>query len=174
MSNYAHENPDLSLITLVNANMARIDSFKNSKGEIVHAPGRDGNDWSLLEWAGAMAGEMGELANLCKKVKRGDIDLNDPRIAQELADVIIYGAILAHVARINLSKAIIETFNNKSVEVDSPIRITSDGRLWYETLPVTNKQLRLSDVEDGRYVDPNVKASAEGQANLCTKGGCGT
>lgn len=28
------------------------------------------NDWSVLEWAGAAAGEMGEAANVAKKLKR--------------------------------------------------------------------------------------------------------
>jgi hypothetical protein len=33
-------------------------------------------DWSSLEWAGCLAGEVGEAANLIKKIKRGSKKLD--------------------------------------------------------------------------------------------------
>lgn len=79
-------------------------------------------DWSLLEWAGAMCGEAGEAANICKKFHRGDFD-NHPDesmrgrdlLAAELADLIIYADLLAANAGINLGEAVKDKFNETSV-----------------------------------------------------------
>ena len=85
-------------------------------------------DWSALEWAGAMCGEAGEAANVCKKIKRleqgcmvriegmtreslvGDL-------AKELADIIIYADLLAAREGINLGLAVMEKFNEVSARV---------------------------------------------------------
>ncbi|NIO83428.1 MAG: hypothetical protein GTN53_22965 [Candidatus Aminicenantes bacterium] len=64
-----------------------------------------------------MAGEMGEACNAVKKLKRGDGTIE--KVAQEIADTIIYADLLAARLGIDLSQAIIKTFNNKSKEVGS-------------------------------------------------------
>ena len=55
-------------------------------------------DWNALEWAGAMCGEAGEAANLCKKLRRRGADA-EPFIAElvRLHDDTI--ALLGKVAR---------------------------------------------------------------------------
>lgn len=56
-------------------------------------PGSDVSAWWPIElWALAIAGEAGELANVCKKVVRGDFPMNQarPEILAELADVMTY------------------------------------------------------------------------------------
>ena len=74
------------------ANLARLPTFKNKRGEIVHKK-PDGSDWSPEKWLQAVVGELGEYANWKKKEDRGDFE--DPaevkaHLASELADVVTY------------------------------------------------------------------------------------
>src|SRR5690349_22578364 len=46
-------------------------------------------DWTPLEWSGALAGEVGELANLLKKLRRGE-NVPTEQIAAEIGDVQAY------------------------------------------------------------------------------------
>jgi NTP pyrophosphatase (non-canonical NTP hydrolase) len=78
--------------------------------------------WSLPEWACAVAGETGELCNLVKKIHRGDsIALRD--VAHEAADIVIYLDMLCQRAGIDLGSAIVEKFNQKSAEINSPEKL---------------------------------------------------
>lgn len=96
-------------------------------------------DWSPLEWAGAMAGEAGEAANAAKKLKRIEGDMatvNEPgrhyetaeaarkQVAREAADTILYGLLL--MARVGVDApgdVLREVFNKKSEEYGFPERI---------------------------------------------------
>lgn len=89
-------------------------------------------EWSALEWAGAMAGEAGEAANAAKKLKRCEsllqniyapgrsiIDADQARIAisEEVADTILYGLLLmARVGTNDPESVIRRVFNRKSEE----------------------------------------------------------
>lgn len=57
----------------------------------------------------ALCGEVGELANIIKKVERGSLDFNDAKvrhhIAQEMTDVYVYLLNLAGLLKIDLEKA---------------------------------------------------------------------
>lgn len=83
--------------------------------------------WSLLEWAGSAAGEMGEVANVCKKLKRkeqgvgGKWGAKDPdeatlraNLAEEIGDVLAYLALLATAAGLNLERCAAEKFDRVS------------------------------------------------------------
>lgn len=72
-------------------------------------------DWSLAQWACAMAGEAGEACNVVKKTFRGD-DVAKDALAKELADVVIYADLLAKAAGINLGEAVIDKFNEVSLK----------------------------------------------------------
>lgn len=75
------------------------------------------HDWTLEQWACAMAGEAGEACNVVKKIFRGDFEsASYPQqlLAHELADVIIYADLLAQKAGINLGEAVIDKFNQVS------------------------------------------------------------
>lgn len=119
----------LTFQALRKANIARLPEFRNARGESAYAR-LDGSDWSLLEWAGALAGEVGELANLLKKIKRGDLP-NDiatrVEVAKEIADIQIYLDLLAFRAGIDLDTATIAKFNEISRKVRSNVRIDSTG-----------------------------------------------
>lgn len=91
-------------------------------------------DWSVLEWAGAMCGEAGEAANVAKKIKRelsgmknglsaGSIEKLDKKLGQECADTFLYLVLLAASRNIDLGKVIVETFNKKSEEYGFPERL---------------------------------------------------
>lgn len=103
--------PDLAFSTLRRANTARLPLFKNAQGKPAHEKA-DGSDWSLLEWAGAAGGELGEAQNIAKKMRRGDFRPGDQmeaareRLAEEIADTIIYLDILAKCAGIDLAAAV--------------------------------------------------------------------
>lgn len=110
------------------ANATRLPLFKNSKGELAH--NTTGSDWSLLEWGGAMAGEAGELCNLLKKVRRGDLDINDKavreEIGKEIADVQIYLDLIAMRCGLSLAHATVAKFNEVSRRVGVGVFITCD------------------------------------------------
>lgn len=114
----------LCLSALRFANIARLPQFKNRRGEPAHSE-PDGSDWSLAHWCNAVTGELGELANLIKKIERGDFTLEDVRqeVADELADVQIYLDILAFRCGVDLAEATVSKFNRTSERVGSDVRI---------------------------------------------------
>lgn len=143
MSSLAWLNKGLTFNTLREANLKRLPEFKNAKGEYAHKRA-DGSDWSLGDWVTALVGEVGEAANLIKKVARGDMTLDTvlktnpdntkvtvrDELAHELADAQTYLDILAFQARIDLGQATIRKFNIVSTRVGSDIRIRPDGSDW--------------------------------------------
>lgn len=99
-------------------------------------------EWSALEWAGAMAGEVGEAANAAKKLKRveshiANLDARGLRssvteeqcvdyraqIGKEAADAIIYGVLLAARVGCDIEDCIRTVFNAKSEEYGFPERV---------------------------------------------------
>lgn len=82
--------------TLRRANFMRLPQFKNPKGEPAHKE-PDGSDWALSAWCNAVCGELGEAANLIKKIERGDFTLEEKReeLGKEFADIVTYLDILA-------------------------------------------------------------------------------
>lgn len=83
-------------------------------------------DWSLNDWATALAGEVGEMCNLLKKRRRGEMIL-DEEIAKELADVILYADLLATHAGINLERAVVQKFNEVSFRRGSKLFLEMPG-----------------------------------------------
>jgi len=87
----------ITLAHLRAANNLRLPLFKNSRGGPAHTAD-DGSDWSLLEWCGAMSGEVGEL---CEAIDALPLAMRDVRaahtqnIAKEMADVICYVDLVA-------------------------------------------------------------------------------
>lgn len=75
-------------------------------------------DWTLGDWVCAAAGELGEMANVIKKVRRGDITLDEAReeIGKELADTITYLDLIGYKCGIdNLGQVIVDKFNEVSL-----------------------------------------------------------
>lgn len=117
----------LTFNSLRGANEARLPEFRNSKGELAHTS----DPWSLNDWMTAITGELGEAANVLKKVRRGDLTLEEarPKLMQEFSDVVIYLDILAKQAGIDLGEAVMHTFNAKSAQVGSRVYLSADD--WH-------------------------------------------
>lgn len=79
--------------------------------------------WNLVEWGLAVAGETGEMCNLIKKHHRGDAGIHPADIAKEAADVVIYLDMLMQRMGQNLQDAVIYKFNEKSMEIGSPVML---------------------------------------------------
>jgi len=125
----SYENKGLTFAVLREANNRRLPQFKNAKGEPAHSEA-DGSDWSLNDWLTAVTGELGEAANLLKKIRRGDFTLDEmrPHLAKEFADVVTYLDILAKQCGIDLGSATISKFNAVSDRVGSDVYIASNGK----------------------------------------------
>ena len=123
MAETTNETP-LTFAALRAANVARLPLFKNRRGEPAHSQ-PDGSDWSLGEWCNAVLGELGEAANLIKKVKRGDVTLDEARtdLAKEYADVVTYLDILAFQTGVDLGEATAAKWDEVSARVGVPLRI---------------------------------------------------
>jgi len=85
------------------------------------------NAWSLPEWGNAAAGEVGEMCNIIKKIKRGDFATEPERgkryLAKEMADIVIYLDLIAAREQIDLGEAIVSKFNEVSDRVGCSIKI---------------------------------------------------
>jgi NTP pyrophosphatase (non-canonical NTP hydrolase) len=72
---------------------------------------------SLIHHVLALAGEVGELANIVKKIDRGDFTLVDAQdeMEKEVADIMIYLANIAAVLQMNLASAVADktAFNER-------------------------------------------------------------
>jgi NTP pyrophosphatase (non-canonical NTP hydrolase) len=94
------------------------------------------DNWSTLEWTGAMAGEAGEAANVAKKLKRFDSGMSQAlvqtreelvkKLGAELADTIMYAVMVARKEGINLKEAILEKYNLTCLQEHLPFSL-EDG-----------------------------------------------
>ena len=126
----------LSFDDLRAANKARLPTFRNAKGKLSHPTngGHNNNNWSLTDWCTAITGELGEAANIIKKIRRGDFTLEEVRdeLAKELADVQIYLDLLAMSAGVDLGQATMDKFNEVSKRVGSRVKIGTYGDILFE------------------------------------------
>lgn len=84
------------------------------------------SDWSLSDWMTATFGELGEAANIAKKLNRmrdgipGNVEtleeLKD-KLAEEIADTFIYLDLLAQSQGIVLEDAVIKKFQKTSEKI---------------------------------------------------------
>lgn len=94
--------------------------------------------WSVADWGVAMAGEAGEALNAIKKLRRildKIANLSEPdrqissvseaylKIAEEVADTVIYGDLLLQRIGLRLEDAIIVKFNQTSIRYNMPERL---------------------------------------------------
>lgn len=95
------------------------------------------SSWSPTDWACALAGEVGEVCNAVKKLRRLDDGTNtakDPQteaaaiiaIGAELADTIIYADLLAARLGLDLSSEIQRKFNEVSERMLSTVKLEAE------------------------------------------------
>lgn len=99
--------------------------------------------WTTAHWMQALVGEVGELANILKKVDRGDFTLESAleSIGKEFGDIVAYLDILAFKVGINLGQVTADKYNEVSERIGSSLRIelgdTSEAKLggdFYQAL----------------------------------------
>jgi NTP pyrophosphatase (non-canonical NTP hydrolase) len=86
--------------------------------------------WSTSDWFTAIMGELGEAANVAKKLNRvrdgipgnkeSEAALRD-KLRRELADTFVYLDLLCQALGFNIGDAAIEVFNAKSAEIGYPL-----------------------------------------------------
>jgi NTP pyrophosphatase (non-canonical NTP hydrolase) len=101
------------------------------------------DDWTVSDWAVAMAGEAGEVCNAVKKLNRIETDCASRNeagrhfesaeqavaaIAAELADTLLYLDLLAARLGIDLAAAVVEKFNATSRNYGFPERLPAQGQ----------------------------------------------
>jgi len=87
------------------------------------------NEWSSSDWMTAMVGEVGEAANVVKKLNRyrdgvpgnrvSEAELRD-MLRKELGDVFVYLDLMAQSLGFTIEDAATEVFNAKSAEIGYP------------------------------------------------------
>jgi NTP pyrophosphatase (non-canonical NTP hydrolase) len=84
------------------------------------------DSWSLSDWMTATLGELGEAANVAKKLNRVRDGIPGNRqseaelramLAREIADAFIYLDLMAQSCGIDLAAAVRDTFDRKSAEI---------------------------------------------------------
>ena len=95
------------------------------------------HDWSPMEWGAATAGELGELCNVLKKIKRYDMEIQQNATSEsrdqlvsmamdEIADTLCYLDLVASSLGIDISQAVVSKFNRISDREGLPQRISRD------------------------------------------------
>lgn len=88
--------------------------------------------WSLSDWMTAVLGELGEAANVAKKLNRvrdgipGNKETEAElraKLKREIGDTFVYLDLLAQSAGFTIEDAAREVFNSKSVEIGYPIKL---------------------------------------------------
>lgn len=106
------------------ANRARCESPQGFKHPL--------NGWSTSDWITATMGELGEAANVVKKLNRyrdgvpgnkvSEAELRD-QLRKELGDVFVYLDLMAQSLGFSIADAAAEVFNAKSIEIGYPTRL---------------------------------------------------
>jgi NTP pyrophosphatase (non-canonical NTP hydrolase) len=89
-------------------------------------------DWSLSDWMTAIMGELGEAANVAKKLNRvrdgipGNSETEAElraKLGQELADTFVYLDLTFQRLGLDFSENVKQVFNAKSEKIGSTIRV---------------------------------------------------
>lgn len=110
-------------------------SFREANTERCEESFHPLDDWTPMDWVAATAGEVGELANLIKKIRRRvptnasgcfrDVmsAAEKQAIADEIGDVVAYLDLTAASLGISMEKATIDKFNEVTAKVGSNFRL---------------------------------------------------
>lgn len=88
--------------------------------------------WSSSDWMTAMVGEVGEAANIIKKLNRvrdgvpGNKQTADElraELRKELGDVFVYLDLLCQSVGVSIEDAVAEVFDAKSRDIGYPVRL---------------------------------------------------
>lgn len=128
--------PDEAFLTVLDKKheltFSELAKVNHSRASRWHPNGLD--DWSVSDWAVAMAGEAGEVCDAVKKynrIKHGVTAKNGPQdestavrsIATEIGDTLLYLDLLAHRLGLSLEECVVQTFNRVSEREGFPERL---------------------------------------------------
>jgi NTP pyrophosphatase (non-canonical NTP hydrolase) len=111
--------------------------FNRRRCEATHGFNHKLESWSLSDWFTATLGELGEAANIAKKLNRvrdgipGNKETPEELYASlrhEVADAFIYLDLLAQSAGFQLEDAVIEKFNITSEKIGYENRLFNRSR----------------------------------------------
>jgi NTP pyrophosphatase (non-canonical NTP hydrolase) len=107
------------------ANRARCESPQGFKHPL--------NGWSTSDWITATMGELGEAANVVKKLNRyrdgvpgnkvSEAEELRDQLRKELGDVFVYLDLMAQSLGFSIADAAAEVFNAKSAEIGYPVKL---------------------------------------------------
>jgi NTP pyrophosphatase (non-canonical NTP hydrolase) len=109
-------------------NLSEFSKINRLRCESPHGFNHDLSGWSTSDWMTATLGELGEAANVVKKLNRvrDGIPGNDEteeelkaKLGRELADTFIYLDLLVQSVGLNLVDIVTETFDAKSAKIGS-------------------------------------------------------
>ena len=110
-------------------NLNHFDRLNRQRCEAPNGFAHALDSWSLSDWITATLGELGEAANVAKKLNRvrdgipgnkeTEAELKE-KFARELADTFIYLSLTAQRAGIRLSEVVPQVFDAKSVQIGYP------------------------------------------------------
>lgn len=105
------------------------DSFQETNRRRCEEVWHSVEDWPPEMWALAIAGEAGELANLAKKVVRGDFTLEEARqdMLGEVADVMTYCDLLMTRLGANTYDEVWRKFDEVSARTGWVVPLTAEG-----------------------------------------------
>lgn len=124
--------------------MSKIEHFIVQRSESESGFSRALGNWSLSDWMTATMGELGEAANVAKKLNRerdgiignsegeGEDELRE-KLANELADTFMYLVLTAHSQGISLEYATARKFNATSYKLGLPHRFVTDNGIPLRT-----------------------------------------
>jgi NTP pyrophosphatase (non-canonical NTP hydrolase) len=88
--------------------------------------------WSTSDWMTATMGELGEAANVVKKLNRyrdgvpgnkvSEAELRD-QLRKEIGDVFVYLDLMAQSLGFSIADAAAEVFNAKSADIGYPVKL---------------------------------------------------
>ena len=101
-------------------------TFNRRRCEAPHGFNKKLGDWSLSDWMTAVTGELGEAANIAKKLNRvrdgipGNSESPEQlkaALAEEIADTFIYLDLLAQSQGFSLEDAVLDKFQKTSNKI---------------------------------------------------------
>jgi NTP pyrophosphatase (non-canonical NTP hydrolase) len=148
-----------------------LNQLKEASRKRCSAFGFELDEWSVTDWGNATAGEVGELCNKLKKIRRGDI-VPLISVGEEAADVAIYLDLTCQKLGINLEQMIIHTFNQKSDQIGSDIKLhlpkyqTEDVKVTFEVAETPSSPATARHFQKGSEVTIPIDYIAEDGARV--------
>jgi NTP pyrophosphatase (non-canonical NTP hydrolase) len=126
----AENEPALTFVAFSQANRDRCESPMGFNHRL--------DSWSSSDWMTAVVGELGEAANIIKKLNRYRDGVPGNKVPalelrahlrKELGDVFVYLDLLCQSLGLSVADAAVEVFNAKSVEIGYGGVLRGDGRV---------------------------------------------